>query len=90
MVVRILFSRKFHKNFEKRILRDQKLSNRFDKRIKQFSNNSNHPLLRDHPLTGSKKHLRSFSITGDIRVLYQPLNNNAVILIDIGSHNQVY
>jgi len=32
----------------------------------------------------------AFSITGDIRVIYQKISDEEIILVDIGSHNQVY
>ncbi|MDZ7586540.1 MAG: type II toxin-antitoxin system mRNA interferase toxin, RelE/StbE family [Patescibacteria group bacterium] len=90
MAKKILFSRKFLKHFEKRIILDQRLSKKFNLRIKQFSINEKSHFLKDHQLKGSKKHLRSFSITGDIRILYQNLGKNNYLLVDIGTHNQVY
>lgn len=90
MAVKILYSRTFLKHFKKRIVRNQKLSSEFDKRIILFSEDKNYPVLKNHRLSGIKSHLRSFSITGDIRVLYQQISDGEVILIDIGSRNQVY
>jgi len=47
-------------------------------------------LLQDHRLSGAKKDLRAFSITGDIHIVYLPISDIEVIFMDIGSHNQVY
>lgn len=90
MAEKILYSRKFLKHFKKRVIPDKKLSQQFNLRVKQFSINQKHTFLKDHQLKGSKSHLRSFSITGNVRILYRDLGNNTVILIDIGTHNQVY
>ena len=49
-----------------------------------------HPLLKNHPLTGAKRELRSFSVTGDVRIVYQLSGDDDAIFFDIGSHNQVY
>jgi addiction module RelE/StbE family toxin len=45
--------------------------------------------LYDHTLTGKLDGKRAFSITGEFRVLYVELED-AIVLLDIGTHNQVY
>ena len=90
MAVNVQYTRRFLKNFNKRIKPNKKLSNKFDKRVTLFINNPHHPLLRTHQLTGTKQNLHAFSITGDIRVIYQLISPSDAIFIDIGSHNQVY
>lgn len=49
------------------------------------------PALRDHPLKGKMKGLRSFSAAWDLRVIYREEGGFiTIILMDVGSHNQVY
>lgn len=81
---------RFKKNYRNRIAPNKKLVMQTQERITLFANNSMHPLLRNHVLTGTKQGLRSFSVTGDIRIVYQSLGSDGVIFFDIGSHNQVY
>ena len=83
-------SKSFDKHYKKRIKTNQKLYLRAKKRIALFGKNQQHFTLKDHGLTGGKKDLRAFSVTGDIRVIYKKIDNNHVILLDIGTHNQVY
>ena len=45
--------------------------------------------LYDHALTGKLDGKRAFSVTGEIRVIYVELED-AIVLLDIGTHNQVY
>lgn len=90
MAVKILFARKFLKNFRKRIAPNRKLSRRYDERVKIFLTDSRSPVLKDHPLAGDKRDFRAFWITGDVRVIYYLMDQNAVLFIDVGSHNQVY
>ena len=80
----------FDKNFAKRIKRNSKLVLKYQKRLSLFILNSNDPLLKDHSLTGKKKGLRAFSITGDVRIIYLKIKKDHYLFIDIGSHNQVY
>lgn len=60
-----------------------------EERIKLFERNPTDSILKDHPLKGSMHNYRSFSVSGDIRILYRKINNKG-IFYDIGSHNQVY
>lgn len=79
----------FVKHFKKRILPHPKLVIRFEKRLRLFFADPTNPLLKDHLLKGNKKNYRSFSIAGDIRVVYK-IKGKTIQLYDIGSHNQVY
>ena len=88
-MMHLKYTQNFRKNYKKRIGSNQNLAQRFKKRLELFLSNPLHPLLRNHKLTGAKKDLRSFSVTGDIRVLYYQ-DGETIYLVDIGTHNQVY
>ncbi|HEX6976841.1 MAG TPA: type II toxin-antitoxin system mRNA interferase toxin, RelE/StbE family [Patescibacteria group bacterium] len=87
--MRINYTKNFLKSYKKRIKPNRGLDARFKERFALFTQNPNDPILKNHRLQGSKSHLHSFSITGDIRVLYQ-LIEDELYLVDIGTHNQVY
>jgi mRNA-degrading endonuclease YafQ of YafQ-DinJ toxin-antitoxin module len=80
----------FKKFYKSRIAPNKKLVRQTETRITLFKDNPNNLLLKDHGLTGAKKELRAFSITGDIRTVYLPVSKGEVIFLNIGSHNQVY
>ena len=80
----------FKKSYKLRITNNQGLQKQTSKRISLFQENSESPILKDHPLKGSKKKLRSFSVNGDIRIVYIRISKDHIIFLDIGSHNQVY
>ena len=90
MEVKIRYTKRFLKNFRRRISPDKDLSAQFKNRIELFCQNHNHPLLRNHPLIGSKKSLRAFSVSGDIRIVYRIEITGEITLLDIGTHNQIY
>jgi len=79
----------FIKNFKKRFAHQPEIKKRFFERVKLFSVDPTNPILKDHPLKGRKIGLRSFSVTGDIRVVYY-IKKEAIFFLDIGTHNQVY
>lgn len=87
--MKIEYSRRFKKNYQKRIAQNSKLKKQFKKRLKLFLNSTDYPLVRDHALTGELSGFRSFSITGDIRLIYQ-ITKNSLVFYDIGTHNQLY
>ena len=89
MIRPIKFHRTFEKHYAKRILRDPKLSKLYDERYSLFVAGQLGYPLDDHALGGTLKGKRAFSITGDIRVVYQ-VTAEAIIFLDVGSHNQVY
>jgi len=80
----------FRKSYKKRVSHNSKLINQTQQRIQLFKQDSRNPVLNDHGLTGSKRHLRAFSVTGNWRILYYPVGDDTVVLFDIGTHNQVY
>lgn len=88
--MKINLNPEYVKHYKKRIIPNPKLNNRAVERIKSFVVNSHDPILRDHQLTGAKRHLRSFWITGNIRITYKTISSNEVEFMDIGTHPQVY
>jgi len=80
----------FKKAYKKRCAGKKNLKARVAERIALFTINPRHPFLKDHALTGTKNHLRAFSVGGDMRVVYYPMSKDKVLFLDIGTHNQVY
>lgn len=87
--MRIDYSKKFVKDYKRRIEYNRKLSKKFDERVQLFVINSRNPILNDHQLSGWLRDYRAFSITGNIRVLYI-IDNEKIVFDDIGTHAQVY
>ena len=59
--------------------------------MEQFESDPFSPELRTHPLTGKLQGLHAFSVDGDCRVVFRFIKANAkVLLIDIGTHEEVY
>lgn len=85
----IFYTKQFKKNYKKRFLHKPKQKEKIKTRIDLFLKYRNNPLLNDHALVGTRSKERSFSIGGDIRIIYCELEDKYVF-IDIGTHNQVY
>ena len=85
----VKYHKEFSKNYRKRIASNPILASQFRRNLEKFLINPRDPVLKNHKLVGKRQSFRSFSITGDIRVIYKIVGNE-VWLYDIGSHNQVY
>ena len=81
--------RTFEKHFKLRISLHKKLVTQFEVRYVLFIQGERGYPIDDHPLTGKLTGKRAFSVAGDIRVVYEE-QSDAIIFLDIGTHNQVY
>ncbi|MEK7125959.1 MAG: type II toxin-antitoxin system mRNA interferase toxin, RelE/StbE family [Patescibacteria group bacterium] len=81
------YSTRFKKSFHKR---PEWVRELVKDRIRLFEVDPRHPLLDDHPLGGKLTGLRSFSITGDLRVQYEPFSDGSARLLNLGTHSELY
>jgi addiction module RelE/StbE family toxin len=59
--------------------------------VQQFKANRLDQYLHDHALKGKMKKLRAFSAGWDLRVIYREEGGFiTIILLDVGTHSQVY
>lgn len=89
-MIEIHFHKKFQKNYFRRIKYNKNLDRIFHEKVDLFTMDPNCKILNNHYLIGGMKGLYSFSITGDVRIIYRWIDENIVLFLDIGSHNQVY
>lgn len=66
------------------------MQERFREKFMLFLKNPKDPTLKNHALQGLLKGKRAFSVTGDVRVIYRFIDKDTIILLRIGTHNQVY
>jgi addiction module RelE/StbE family toxin len=89
--VRIKFSSKFEKQLRK-APKDIQIA--AETRLDLFASNPNHPLLRNHKLTGIYKDCRSININGDWRAIYREkdslLEEPFANFISLGTHSRLY
>lgn len=85
--MQIIYSKKFEKRLAKLPL---KVEQQFERRLELFLKNPSNALLGIHPLKGVLSGYRSFSVTGDYRVIFKYLSTDSVKFIDIGTHSQLY
>ena len=81
----------FHKNFEKQLNRLQPyLREQFYERLTIFLKNPFHSQLQNHELAGGYKGSWSINISGDIRAIYDVVDDGVIQFTHIGTHHQLY
>ena len=85
--MRLVLSTRFKKHYRKLL---KTLQTRTDERLKLFAGDPYHPLLNNHPLHGAQNDKRSISIGGDYRIVYCEIEPSVYLLIDIGTHSELY
>ncbi len=86
---RIESTKQFQKRLKQRYGHQSKTIERLARHLELFRQGIRKEPINDHPLTGKLRGLRAFSVGGDVRVVYQE-TEDCYLLLDIGSHNQVY
>lgn len=86
---RIEHTKQFQKRLKQRYTHKPKVIEQLKLHLELFNDGVRKEPINDHPLTGKLKGLRAFSVGGDVRVVYQE-TEDCYLLLDVGSHNQVY
>ena len=81
----------FHRGFKKRYRQiPSNIRLQFDERLRLFEQESYHPALNNHALSGDRLGQWSINVTGDWRAVYFFQDDAAVVFIDIDRHSNLY
>ena len=86
-ITKIEYTKKFRKQYSKL---NPKVRAQFKKRQRLWLEDPYNTQLHLHMLTGEYAGLYSINITGDIRALYEKIDDSYVIFGFIGTHSQLY
>jgi addiction module RelE/StbE family toxin len=82
-----VYTKKFTKQLDKQ---PPAVKKQFIRRLRLFAENESHPLLNIHKLSGKLRDVRSFNVSGDIRVWYTKKDTTVIVLLSIGTHSTLY
>lgn len=80
----------FVKQVKKLNKKDAQTAKKLKTQLKIFRKNPYDSRLKTHKLGGRLQGRFAFSVTQDIRVVFRYISNRKILLIAIGTHNQVY
>jgi addiction module RelE/StbE family toxin len=80
-------SPKFKRSYKKL---PKRIKIKAEKQEKIFRNKAFDPCLHTHKLHGKEKEYWAYSVDKRYRIIFVFLNNNRVLYLDIGTHDEVY
>ncbi len=90
-MIELVWDAGFKRSYKKRVAPDAVLKQRFWDALELFVHDPFAHELRTHKLTGKLSSYWALSIDHDRRVVFQFLKGHSrVLLIDIGTHDEVY
>ena len=90
MKIEIIWDEPFLRNFRKWIKKHPALKAKFEEKLTLFTEQPFHSSLKTHSLTGNLKDYWALSITYEYRLVFKFLSENKVLLVNIGTHDEVY
>ena len=91
MSFRVIYTKSYLKRATKFAKRHPELLAQYEKTLKLLELNPFHPSLRLHRLSGSLSDLHSISINISYRITLEFLiDDNKIILVNVGSHDEIY
>lgn len=85
--MRLVPSTHFKKHYRKPT---KALQTKTDERLALFGEDPFHLLLNNHSLYGEYKDERSINLGGDYRIIFREIEPSVYLLIDIGTHSELY
>jgi len=91
-MIEIIWDDGFKKIYKRWSKKHPELVDVLEKRLQLFVKEPFHPLLKTHSLSGTLKGLWAIRITYEQRLIFKFLGKGKkkALLIDIGTHNEVY
>lgn len=89
-MTKITWDSGFKRAYKRKVKANEQLKTQFWNAIALFQEDPFHSSLKTHKLTGKLKGLWAFAVSYDCRVVFSFLSQNEVLLIDIGTHDEVY
>ena len=79
------------KRFDKQLSKfSDKIKNQCIEKIEIFIQNPYNETLNTHNLGGKYQACKSIQITGDIRIIYEIIENDIAYFLAIGTHSELY
>ncbi len=89
-MINIRWDKGFKKSYKKKVSNSPLLKKSFWNAMSVFVKNPFDKSLRTHKLSGELKDSWAFSINYSHRIVFEFADDNTIILIDIGTHDEVY
>ena len=89
-MINLIWDEGFKRKYKKLIHRNSQIKEDFNFIMQLFVENPHNQILKTHKLLGNLKGCWSSSINYEYRIVFEKIDANNILLIDIGSHDEVY
>ena len=89
-MIELVWDRKFIKILKKWKRKHPEIIEIMEYKLGLFVENPFHSKLKTHNLSGNLKEYWAFSISHEQRLIFKFISADAVLLINIGTHDEVY
>ncbi len=89
-MIRAVWDQGFKRSYKKRVRNNSRLKKKFWEKMDVFLENPFFTQLRTHKLSGKLAGQWAFSVDDDCRIVFEFVGEDRVLLIDVGSHDEVY
>ncbi len=93
-MITLVFSRSFKRAFKTVIKHQPDIKLKIEERLRILAIDPYHPILRTHKLKGKLSNAWACSVEYDCRIIFGIIKNQEaeeeILLIDIGTHDDVY
>ncbi|MCD6567924.1 MAG: type II toxin-antitoxin system mRNA interferase toxin, RelE/StbE family [Dehalococcoidia bacterium] len=86
----LIWGSSFKRAYKRVAAANPDLKSKIAQSLEAFVANPHHPSLRTHKLSGKLRGLWAFVVAYDCRIVFQFLDEQDILLIDIGKHDEVY
>ena len=80
----------FKRSFKKIIKNNPDIKDKFKEKLELLKDDPYTISLKTHILSGKLKDYYAFSVKYKTRVMFEFIDDNTILLIDIGSHDEIY
>ena len=89
-MIEVIWDPRFKRAYRKLMARNSVLDDIFWEKLEILHEHPQHPFLKTHKLSGKLQDCLAFSVDYKTRVLFKFIDETSVLLIDIGSHDDIY
>jgi len=89
-MIKLVWGSSFKRAYKKAVKSNPDLEKKLWKSINFFEKDPFHPTLKTHKLSGKLKGQWAFVVEYDCRVVFEFMGKDKAVLVDIGTHDEVY
>ncbi len=89
-MLEVSLSSSFKRAFKRKLAGNVERIENFWHLVERFQSDPYHPSLKTHKLSGKLRHLLSFSIEYDLRVIFYFSDAHTARFVDLGTRDDVY